>query len=82
VDLQTAARALIHTGSIPPQQSRPVQRTARQTTTGGGGTSNHKPVLTVVGILAAVGVGIWALETLGPKSNDARCSSTNPQFCN
>jgi hypothetical protein len=82
LDLQTATRALIHTGSMPLQQSRPLQGTARQTTTGGGGSSSHKPVLVVVGILACVGLGIWALETLGPKSNDSRCSSTNPQYCN
>ena len=81
LDLQNATRALIHTGSIPLQQSRPLERTAQQTTTGGG-SSSHKPVLVVVGILACVGLGIWALETLGPKSNDSRCSSTNPQYCN
>jgi hypothetical protein len=94
LDLQKATRAFILTGSTPLQHStavqpstpvqhpRSLQQTLRQTTSGSGGSSNSRPWLLTAGILAGVGLGIWALESLSPKQTDARCSSTNPQFCN
>src|SRR5262245_25967919 len=58
LDLQNATRALIQTGSTQRQQPRALQRTARQTTNGGG-SSNSKQLFLVVGILAGVGLGIY-----------------------
>ena len=81
-DLQSATGALILTGPTPRQYSRPLQQTLRQATSGGGGLSHSRQRLLVVGILAGVALGIYALETRAPKANDARCSSANPQFCN
>jgi hypothetical protein len=74
LDLQNATRGLALA------RSAPLQQTLRQTTSGGGGLSRQK--LLLWGIIAGAGIGILALENTSPKGNDARCSSTNPQFCN
>ena len=74
LDWQNAARRFVLTDSAP------LTQTLRQTTGGGGGGSSRQKLL-LWGIIVGAGIGILALENVSPKGSDARCSSTNPQFC-
>ena len=76
LNLQNAMRAFTLAGSTP------LQPTLRQTESTGGSGLTSRQKLTVWAIVIASGVGILALENIAPKGNDARCSSTTPQFCN
>jgi hypothetical protein len=82
-NVQDATRGLFQAAAPPVRYSRALEHSLQQPNpTGSGKASSSRNWLLLAGILTGVGVGIYALETIAPKSNDARCSSTTPQFCN